>query len=353
MHCEAFGKTVKESTSLREIIGCLSKLHATLCEDMRGLLGVHARASHFRGLKYKHQYWEESAMKQWMKSVGACLLALAAVASFAQGMTEEEAKATFARINTEGISVPGPVPLAGQATLNLPNGFIFVKQPLAGEVMTAMGNPGSRDEMQGLVFPQSDAQWFVTVSYEKSGHIQDDDAQNWDVDELLSSYKEGTAAANKEREKMGIPGIEVLGWAEKPDYNASTHRLAWAMDSREIGDTSGERGVNYNTYVLGREGYVSMNLVTGLEDLPKDKPAALQLIGAMSFDEGKRYADFNSATDHVAEYGLAALVAGVAAKKLGFLAMLAVFAAKFWKIALIGLAVAGGGISKFFKRDKA
>jgi uncharacterized membrane-anchored protein len=216
-----------------------------------------------------------------------------------------------------------------------------------------MGNPGSRDEMQGLVFPQSDAQWFVTVSYEKSGHIQDDDAQNWDVDELLSSYKEGTAAANKEREKMGIPGIEVLGWAEKPDYNASTHRLAWAMDSREIGDTSGERGVNYNTYVLGREGYVSMNLVTGLEDLPKDKPAALQLIGAMSFDEGKRYADFNSATDHVAEYGLAALVAGVAAKKLGFLAMLAVFAAKFWKIALIGLAVAGGGISKFFKRDKA
>lgn len=151
---------------------------------------------------------------------------------------------------------------------------------------------------------------------------------------------------------MGINGIEVLGWAEKPDYNASTHRLAWAMDSREIGDTSGERGVNFNTYLLGREGYVSMNLVTGLETLPKDKPAALRLVDPLTFDEGKRYADFNSATDHVAEYGLAALVAGVAAKKLGFLAMLAVFAAKFWKLAAIGLAVAGGSVSKLFKRSK-
>jgi uncharacterized membrane-anchored protein len=149
-----------------------------------------------------------------------------------------------------------------------------------------------------------------------------------------------------------VAGIEVLGWAEKPDYDSSTHRLAWAMDSREIGDASGERGVNYNTYVLGREGYVSMNLVTGLSDLPKNKPAALRLVNATTFNDGKRYADFNSATDHVAEYGLAALVAGVAAKKLGLLATLALFAAKFWKLALVGVAVAGGAVSKLFKRNQ-
>ena len=291
-------------------------------------------------------------MRWWNKAFGVLVLAVASVASHAQGMSEAQARAVFERIGTEGVSQPGAIELAGQATLNLPEGFIFVKQPLAAQVMVAMGNPGNRDDMQGLIFPQSEDSWFMTVSYEKTGYIKDDDARHWDVDELLSSYKEGTAQANKEREKMGVAGIEVLGWAEKPDYDSSTHRLAWAMDSREIGDASGERGVNYNTYVLGREGYVSMNLVTGLSDLPKDKPAALRLVNATTFNDGKRYADFNSATDHVAEYGLAALVAGVAAKKLGLLATLALFAAKFWKLALVGVAVAGGAVSKLFKRNQ-
>ena len=53
----------------------------------------------------------------------------------------------------------------------------------------------------------------------------------------------------------------------------------------------------------------------------------------------KRYGDFNSSTDKVAAYGLAALVAGVAAKKLGLLALLAATAVKFAKV--IVLAVAG------------
>jgi uncharacterized membrane-anchored protein len=291
-------------------------------------------------------------MRWWNKAFGVLVLAVASVASHAQGMSEAQARAVFERIGTEGVSQPGAIELAGQATLNLPEGFIFVKQPLAAQVMVAMGNPGNRDDMQGLIFPQSEDSWFMTVSYEKTGYIKDDDARHWDVDELLSSYKEGTLQANKEREKMGVAGIEVLGWAEKPDYDSSTHRLAWAMDSREIGDASGERGVNYNTYVLGREGYVSMNLVTGLSDLPKNKPAALRLVNATTFNDGKRYADLNSATDHVAEYGLAALVAGVAAKKLGLLATLALFAAKFWKLALVGVAVAGGAVSKLFKRNQ-
>lgn len=126
-------------------------------------------------------------MNRWIKTMGAALTALAATVASAQGMTQEQDQSIFARIGTEGISVPGPIPLAGQATLNLPQGCIFVKQPLANQVMNAMGNPGSRDDMQGLVFPQSDDQWFVTVSYEKSGYIKDDDAKDWDVDELLSS----------------------------------------------------------------------------------------------------------------------------------------------------------------------
>jgi uncharacterized membrane-anchored protein len=54
----------------------------------------------------------------------------------------------------------------------------------------------------------------------------------------------------------------------------------------------------------------------------------------------------------VAEYGLAALVGGLAAKKLGFFALAAAFLAKFAKVFLLGGAAALGVFTKFFKRKK-
>jgi uncharacterized membrane-anchored protein len=125
------------------------------------------------------------------------------------------------------------------------------------------------------------------------------------------------------------------------------------MSSKEKGaPADAEQGVNYNTYALGREGYISLNFVTDLKDLPAQKPDAQALLGALEFSEGKRYEDFNSSTDHVAEYGLAALVLGVGAKKLGLLAVIAAFALKFAKLIAIGAIAFGAGIMKFFKRDK-
>jgi len=98
--------------------------------------------------------------------------------------------------------------------------------------------------------------------------------------------------------------------------------------------------VNYNTYALGREGYISMNLVTGMNTIEAEKPIARRMLAALEYNAGKRYADFDSSTDHIAEFGLAALIGGVAAKKLGLLALLAAFAAKFAKV--IGVAVLAG-----------
>ena len=252
---------------------------------------------------------------------------------------------------------PGPVdlPLAGQALLKLPAGHVFVPQPQAARLLNAMGNPGTDPRLQGLIFPQGEgAGWFITVRFEDAGHIKDDDARDWNADELLKSYREGTEASNEERVKLGVPALEVLGWAEKPAYDATAHRLVWAMSSRHKGAPAGEaQGVNYNTYVLGREGYFALNLVTGLDELPAHKGAAQAMLAALQFIEGKRYADFNASTDRVAEYGLAALVVGVAAKKLGLIALAGVFIAKFAKIILIALAVLGAGAARFFKGRKA
>jgi uncharacterized membrane-anchored protein len=248
---------------------------------------------------------------------------------------------------------PADIAIAGQATLHLPADRVFIPQPQAGKLLTAMGNPGTHTELAGLIFPQGDAQWFATLRYIASGYVKDGDAKEWKADELLASYKEGTEAGNEERKKMGVAPLEITGWAEVPAYEAKTHRLVWAMSSKEKGaPADAGQGVNYNTYALGREGYLSLNFVTDLKDLAGQKPDAKALLGALEFDSGKRYEDFNEATDHVAEYGLAALVLGVGAKKLGLLAVIFAFVAKFAKVIFIAVIGLGAVVGKFFKRNK-
>jgi uncharacterized membrane-anchored protein len=297
-----------------------------------------------------------------MKSrIAAALLGLACLAGFvaspsawAQAISKEDQKKIWAEANAASTSGPASVTLANQAKLSLTEGQVFVPQPHAGKVLNTMGNPGQDTRLQGIVFPKDDAPWFMTIRFEESGYVKDDDAKEWNADDLLKSYREGTAASNEERKKMGVAGLEILGWAQKPTYDSSSHRLAWAMSSREIGAPETEaQGVNYNTYALGREGYFSMNLVTDLTALPTYKPQAHGLLDALQFNDGKRYADFNSSTDKVAEYGLAALVVGVAAKKLGFFALAAVFLAKFAKIIAIAVFAFGGAILSFFRKKKA
>jgi uncharacterized membrane-anchored protein len=248
---------------------------------------------------------------------------------------------------------PADVDLASQAVLRLPAGHLFVPQPQAGALLNAMGNPGQDPRLQGVIFPAGDGGWFMTVRYEASGYVKDDDAKEWNADDLLKSYRDGTEASNEERVKLGVPAIEIIGWAEKPAYDTAAHRLVWAMSSRDKGaPADAPQGVNYNTYALGREGYFSLNLVTGLAELAQHKGAAHKLLEALEYKQGKRYADFDAKTDHVAEYGLAALVVGVAAKKLGFIALAVAFFAKFAKIILLGVALLGAAFVKFFGKRK-
>jgi uncharacterized membrane-anchored protein len=251
---------------------------------------------------------------------------------------------------------PGPAEIAlrDQATLSLPAGYAYIPVKEATELMKVMGNSVDA-RFLGLVFPKgsAEANWFVSLDYEDSGYIKDDDAREWDADELLQSLKDGTEAGNEQREQVGVPPIEVTRWVQKPDYDAQGHRLIWSAEIRNKGGADADPGVNYNTYLLGREGYVSLNLVTGLKNVEQDKVAARELLGALQFKDGKRYQDFDSSTDKVAAYGLAALVAGAAAKKLGLLATLGLLLAKFGKIIFVALAAAGAGLFRWWRGRNA
>jgi uncharacterized membrane-anchored protein len=246
--------------------------------------------------------------------------------------------------------VPGPntITLRDQAQINLPAGFSFIPAKEGAALMDRMGNQTDQNFL-GLIFPATQGEWFATLDFEPAGYIKDDDAKDWDANEMLKNMKEGTLAGNQHRKDIGVAPIEVTRWVESPKYDAGTHRLVWSTEVRELGGQDPDPAINYNTYVLGREGYISLDLVTASSAIENDKPIARQLLSTVDFNAGKRYTDFNSSTDKVAAFGLAALIGGIAAKKLGLLAMLGVFIAKFAKIIFIAVAGFGTAIAKFFK----
>jgi uncharacterized membrane-anchored protein len=242
---------------------------------------------------------------------------------------------------------PLAAPIADQATLKLPERYAFFARDDAKELLKRMGNFPD-DSVQGLVTAPG-ADWFIVLTYVGVGYIPDDDAKDWKADDLLASIKEGTANDNERRKEAGQPPLEIEGWAEPPHYDAATHKLSWALVSLE----DGKRGVNYKTMGLGRYGYVGMNLVTSLDRLPKNRGEAELLLANLDFVDSKRYADFSSTTDKVAAFGLAALVAGVAAKT-GLLAKLLAFALPILlvvkKFVVYIVVVAGATIWRLFKR---
>jgi uncharacterized membrane-anchored protein len=287
-------------------------------------------------------YRDKKKMKinRWNHVVASLLFCVAGAVLAQEPARNQEAEMKAASEVARAAAKNGPADIAlkDQATLKLPAGYAFVPQPQADQLLKAMGN-GTDPRRIGLVFPpQGDA--FVVARYFDSGYVKDEEARDWKADELLKGLKEGTEENNKERASLGMPPMEIVGWVQPPNYDAATHRLVWSIESQQQNAiTDAPHGINYNTYVLGREGYLSLNLVTAADTIAQDKSIAATLLQATSFNAGKTYADFNASSDKVAEYGIAALVAGVAAKKLGFFALGAAFAAKFAKV--IGLAVLG------------
>ncbi len=161
--------------------------------------------------------------------VGAALLATLAMPSLARAQTapaaqSEEAQANElkaawmagARAATEG---PADVALIDQATLKLPAGYDFIPKAEGARILRALGNAVGESTFVGLmVGTKPGDEWIASTRYVKEGYINDDDAKNWNADELLANIKEGTAEANKDRVARGFPELEVLGWVEKPTY---------------------------------------------------------------------------------------------------------------------------------------
>ena len=231
------------------------------------------------------------------------------------------------------IAGPSKVEAGHDIVIDLPEGYLFLDAPQAKKLMEKMGNLWN-DNLLG-VLSQDESSWFVTVRYTEEGYVKDDEAEKMDADEILNAIKEGTEEANKERQQRGFAAMEIRGWSEPPTYQRSAHHLVWGIKAHGAGDD--DDVINFNTRILGRRGYVALNLIDGAKTIEASKPSAAKLLAATTFKPGARYEDFDAKSDKVAEYGLAALVlggAGVGALKLVKVGLLAKFGAKLLALLL-------------------
>jgi uncharacterized membrane-anchored protein len=248
--------------------------------------------------------------------------------------------------------------------INLPNGIAALDVPKSFRYLgpedsrrfleEAWGNPDGSGQIGMLLpvgtDPLGEKGWAVVISYEEDGYVSDKDASKIDYAELLKKMQASTLDSNKQREKMGFPPVTLVGWAAAPRYDSQTKKLYWAKELR-LGDED-KHNLNYNVRILGRKGVLVLNAVSYMDQLPMVRERMEQVIGFADFNPGYRYAEFDPGMDKVAAYGIAALIAGKAAAKVGILAKLGGVLVAFKKIFIVGFLALAGLFRKLFKRRK-
>jgi uncharacterized membrane-anchored protein len=272
------------------------------------------------------------------------------------GVAPEEAPVMAAAMVgfEEGITWQrGVVSLEGGAvSLALGEGDRYANPAETSRILETWGNPPDPDTL-GLWLPADShlfgpGSWAVLLRLDQDGWVDDADAASIDYEELLTSMKEGERAAGEERRKAGLDGLELVGWAEAPHYDAGSKVLYWATVIRS---DAGNETLNYDVRVLGRKGVLSLNALSTPTLLPEVKEGMERIRGLARFEDGHRYADYVPGVDNKAAYGLAALVAGgaVAAKTGMFKGLLALlFASK--KLLLAGGVAAVAGVRAVWGR---
>ena len=234
----------------------------------------------------------------------------------------------------------------GDATLNVPETFYYLNPQDSEKVLVNLWGNLPGQPTLGMLFPADmspldDNVWAVTIEYEEEGYVSDEDADDIDYNDLLKQMKEEIQAQSEYRMQQGYESIALVGWAAKPFYDRTSHKLHWAKELR-FGEQE-LNTLNYNIRILGRKGVLVLNFIAGIDQLEMIDSQIDTVLNIAEFDNGARYADFNPDIDKVAAYGLGALIAGKVAAKTGLLATLLVLFKKVWIFLILGIGV-------FFKK---
>jgi len=224
----------------------------------------------------------------------------------------------------------------GIGKINVPKGFKYLEPVQAERVLVDLwGNPKGENLTLGLLLPEnqgvmSQNGYVFNIQYDEIGHVEDDDADDVNYDDLLAEMQKETIEENKERQKAGYEPVTIVGWAAKPFYDQDRKILHWAKEIK-FGKSS-INTLNYNVRILGRKGVLVLNAIATENELPLVQKDINKVLDIVQFNNGYKYEDFDSNVDEVAAWTIGGLVAGKVLAKVGFLAILA----KFGKLIVLG-----------------
>lgn len=270
--------------------------------------------------------------------LAALAIAAPAAAQPSEPATEEAPSAADRLFETiQWQDGPDTARLGDQSRVSVPENCRFTAAAGARTFMIVTENPPAGNEMGVLLCASSDDEedkpWFVVFSWDDSGYVRDDDAEELDADAILASLQESTKAGNSERASRGWSTISLTGWVRAPYYDQRTNNLTWATNLRD--DASQGTSVNHSVRLLGRGGVMNADLVIDPSQLAAAMPEFDRIVATHAFIPGRKYSEWREG-DKVAAYGVTALVAGggvALAAKSGLLAKFG----KFIFVAVAGL----------------
>lgn len=249
--------------------------------------------------------------------------------------------------NLNWIKGPKTVNLFDKASINVPEGFVFLSPDDTQKFMTLNHNLTGDQE---YLFAPDDLRWFGIFSFSADGYVKDD--EKIDASKILESIQSNTEESNKQRREKGWAQMHVVGWKIPPYYDGESKHLEWAINAK---DDNNSAVINFNTRILGRGGVTSAVLVADPENLDQAVREFKSSIKTYDYASGERYAEYKSG-DKIAEYGLAALIGGGAAAvavKTGLWKTILVALAAGWKVVAAAAAAAVAWAVKFFKRKNS
>ncbi|HJV62474.1 MAG TPA: DUF2167 domain-containing protein [Albitalea sp.] len=240
----------------------------------------------------------------------------------------------------------GPVTgaVGSVAQLKVPAEAALLAESSGGRFLELTGNPPSPGNTI-LV----NGNWFAVFKFRDEGYVKDD--EKIDADGLLKALQDSDGPANEERRKLGLDELHTDGWAVRPHYDARTKFLEWGVRLHSGSDP--HPVINYTMRLLSRRGHEAVILVTEPDTLDKDVNELRGLLTTgFAFNPGERYDEFKPG-DHVAEYGLGALVLGgaaAAAIKGGWWKGIVALLAAGWKLIAAAVVAGFAAIGKLFRR---
>lgn len=235
----------------------------------------------------------------------------------------------------------GTVRLAdGAAIIDVPEGYKYLDPDQSSYVLSVLWNNPPSPTL-GMLFPedmmplQDKFTYAIEINYEQLGFVDDEGANSIDYDDLLEQMQEEFEQDNGSRKANGYLQAHLVGWAIEPRYDAQQKKLYWAKEIAIEGEK--ENILNYDVRILGRDGFLSLNVISTMDKLSLVKQRIGSVINNAGFSEDKAYDRFDPSKDREADHGIEALITGNTHTPMGLLDQIP----GWWKYVLLGLLIAG------------